>query len=102
MIRRPPRSTLFPYTTLFRSKQSGAPATFVRRHLHLTDGMAGLFDPGWDLSQDRTADNRFFLANHGLGTPFIEDAKLCAARSEEHTSELQSRQYLVCRLLLEK
>src|SRR5918994_534260 len=61
--------------------QSGAPETFVRRHLHLTDGMAGLFDPGWDLSQDRTADNRFFLANYGLGTPFIEDAKLCAAPS---------------------
>ena len=61
--------------------QSGAPATFVRRHLQLPDGMAGLFDPGWDLSQDRTADNQFFLANYGLGTPFIEDAKLCAAPS---------------------
>src|SRR5215203_1024375 len=61
--------------------QSGAPETFVRRHLQLPDGMAGLFDPGWDVSQDRTADNRFFLANHGLGTPFIEDAKLCAAPS---------------------
>jgi hypothetical protein len=61
--------------------QSGAPGTFVRRHLHLPDGMAGLFDPGWDVSQDRTADNRFFLANHGLGTPFVEDAKLCAAPS---------------------
>src|SRR5215208_4672699 len=63
------------------TKQSGAPDTFVRRHLQLPDGMAGLFDPGWDVSQDRTADNRFFLANHGLGTPFIEDAKLCAAPS---------------------
>ena len=63
------------------TKQSGAPETFVRRHLQLPDGMAGLFDPGWDVSQDRTADNRFFLANHGLGTPFIEDAKLCAAPS---------------------
>ena len=61
--------------------QSGAPETFVRRHLQLPDGMAGLFDPGWDVSQDRTADNRFFLANYGLGTPFIEDAKLCAAPS---------------------
>jgi hypothetical protein len=61
--------------------QSGAPETFVRRHLQLPDGMAGLFDPGCDVSQDRTADNRFFLANHGLGTPFIEDAKLCAAPS---------------------
>ena len=61
--------------------QSGAPEMIVRRPLHLPDGMAGLFDPGWDVSQDRTADNRFFLANHGLGTPFIEDAKLCAAPS---------------------
>jgi hypothetical protein len=61
--------------------QSGAPETFVRRHLQLPDGMAGLFDPGWDVSQDRTVDNRFFLANYGLGTPFIEDAKLCAAPS---------------------
>lgn len=64
-----------------RTKQSGAPEPFVRRHLQLPDGMAGLFDPGWEVSQDRTADNRFFLANHGLGTPFIEDAKLCAAPS---------------------
>jgi hypothetical protein len=63
------------------SKQSGASETFVRRHLQLPDGMAGLFDPGWEVSQDRTADNRFFLTNHGLGTPFIEDAKLCAAPS---------------------
>src|SRR5215203_3532439 len=63
------------------TKQSGAPEPFVRRHLQLPDGMAGLFDPGWDVSQDRTADNRFFLANYGLGTPFIEDAKLCAAPS---------------------
>jgi hypothetical protein len=61
--------------------QSSVPATFVRRHLLLPDGSAGLFDPGWDVSQDRTADNEFFLANYGLGTPFIEDAKLCAALS---------------------
>jgi hypothetical protein len=63
------------------TEQSGAPETFVRRHVQLPDGMAGLFDPGWEVSQDRTADNQFFLANHGLGTPFIEDAKLCAAPS---------------------
>ena len=61
--------------------QSGMPETFVRRHVQLPDGMAGLFDPGWEVSQDRTADNRFFLVNHGLGTPFIEDAKLCATLS---------------------
>jgi hypothetical protein len=63
------------------TKQSGMPETFVRRHIQLPDGMAGLFDPGWEVSQDRTADNRFFLTNHGLGSPFIEDAKLCAAPS---------------------
>src|SRR5476651_2793320 len=62
MIRRPPRSTLFPYTTLFRSRALRPPAAFLR---------------GWFSSV----------------TP---------PRSEEHTSELQSRQYLVCRLLLEK
>lgn len=61
--------------------QSGVPATWVRRPLHLPDGLAGLFDPGWDVSLDRTADNRFFLAGHGLGTPFVEDVKLCATLS---------------------
>lgn len=60
---------------------SGTPATQVRRHLTLPDGAAGLFDPGWEISQDRTADNHFFLASYGLGTPFIEDAKLCATLS---------------------
>jgi hypothetical protein len=61
--------------------QSGVPETFVRRHVQLPDGAAGLFDPGWEVSQDRTAKNHFFLASHGLGTPFIEDAKLCATLS---------------------
>src|SRR3712207_7793717 len=89
MIRRPPRSTPFPYTTLFRSHQ-GAPDPApprlrphvevehhhrVRRALRVVDRAAG------DEARDRAV---------GLG------------RSEEHTSELQSRQYLVCRLLLEK
>src|SRR3712207_6986896 len=69
MIRRPPRSTLFPYTTLFRSVAD------LAGDLHLV--AAGEEDPGGS----------------------FEDAHL---RSEEHTSELQSRQYLVCRLLLEK
>src|SRR5438445_10141701 len=74
MIRRPPRSTLFPYTTLFRSIQRQAPYIFNQR---------------WVLAR--------LHRNHGglCGMP-----SLC--RSEEHTSELQSRQYLVCRLLLEK
>src|SRR3712207_7637691 len=78
MIRRPPRSTLFPYTTLFRS--DGLVDAIDSHHLELAhDGGA---EEG-----DGCADAR----NHRL-----------VARSEEHTSELQSRQYLVCRLLLEK
>src|SRR3712207_8636760 len=94
MIRRPPRSTLFPYTTLFRSPGDAAghpvraeldgalgreqPAARGAQHVE-----AGPADPGVELQRPRA----------GAGVP---------ARSEEHTSELQSRQYLVCRLLLEK
>src|SRR2546425_9153274 len=92
MIRRPPRSTLFPYTTLFRSRQAQAPV------LGLVENMAGLF-PGPDAA---------VLAEEA-GIPFLGsvpfDRALAAAtdrRSEEHTSELQSLAYLVCRLLLEK
>src|SRR3712207_8287158 len=87
MIRRPPRSTLFPYTTLFRSgwRSPGAVEELsplaVRRLL--LDLAADREPP--DLPPGDTDD----LARHGF-------------RSEEHTSELQSRQYLVCRLLLEK
>src|SRR3712207_7158582 len=80
MIRRPPRSTLFPYTTLFRSL--ARPPEF-RHHLKgLVDGDVAAADGGRDELGD--------LLDLGVG------------RSEEHTSELQSRQYLVCRLLLEK
>src|SRR3712207_8446098 len=77
MIRRPPRSTLFPYTTLFRSAAERAPAR----------GVQG--------GGDRVARVR----RHGLA---VEREGEGPRRSEEHTSELQSRQYLVCRLLLEK
>src|SRR3712207_6929091 len=89
MIRRPPRSTLFPYTTLFRSSthlhpwcdvdtctRKGAPAGWRDLRAHGTKST-----PARRRSRDRAA---------------------AQARSEEHTSELQSRQYLVCRLLLEK
>src|SRR3712207_7896326 len=81
MIRRPPRSTLFPYTTLFRSNVARED---MRAHL------ANL--PDKDLAYLRE------------GTKHFDDyvAAVGWARSEEHTSELQSRQYLVCRLLLEK
>src|SRR2546422_6252712 len=83
MIRRPPRSTLFPYTTLFRSPQLGAGGTLVA--------------PGAAL--------RALL--HDAASGFRDfDGIVCRAvvqeRSEEHTSELQSRLHLVCRLLLEK
>src|SRR3712207_7635909 len=76
MIRRPPRSTLFPYTTLFRSM--------------LTELRTG------DLGR---LDDEGLLRVVGRRSGF---AKIMGLRSEEHTSELQSRQYLVCRLLLEK
>src|SRR3712207_8724775 len=80
MIRRPPRSTLFPYTTLFRSRRRGATCPRPRRLRelrvrHPLDGHRHERRPG---------------------------AEPGGERSEEHTSELQSRQYLVCRLLLEK
>src|SRR3712207_8736681 len=87
MIRRPPRSTLFPYTTLFRSPG----AQLVERHPG-DDGRqpaAEVLDPGGAGPAD--PQPRLLDGVLGLG-----------ARSEEHTSELQSRQYLVCRLLLEK
>src|SRR3712207_8349833 len=82
MIRRPPRSTLFPYTTLFRSRPPGEAAL-------------------------PAADRRLRALNRRLsGVPEERDAERLTEhdwtqRSEEHTSELQSRQYLVCRLLLE-
>src|SRR3712207_7058381 len=87
MIRRPPRSTLFPYTTLFRS---GDGLTFERRQLAVEgDGVA--VDP----AEAEDLDRQLVLARKDGHVDRIE-------RSEEHTSELQSRQYLVCRLLLEK
>src|SRR3712207_8667106 len=95
MIRRPPRSTLFPYTTLFRSLRSGiAPVTeFVRRGVPVALGIdeAGLND-------DRDMLQEMRLVKHLHCVPGLRETP----RSEEHTSELQSRQYLVCRLLLEK
>src|SRR3712207_7757361 len=87
MIRRPPRSTLFPYTTLFRSYPSFE--TFIPRRIGAEDAVmegAVVGEPGLD--PDLSGAYRRL-------TDEIE-------RSEEHTSELQSRQYLVCRLLLEK
>src|SRR3989442_2603748 len=87
MIRRPPRSTLFPYTTLFRS------------HLRcLRELFAGDTTVVARVRHDEAAIDRHLLALHQTRG----DALLHNARSEEHTSELQSRPHLVCRLLLEK
>src|SRR3712207_6894296 len=83
MIRRPPRSTLFPYTTLFRSVPDDRARPARTRPQPLPDP-AG-------------PDTRFLSPSDGDGCTDARDV-----RSEEHTSELQSRQYLVCRLLLEK
>src|SRR5258707_11033083 len=85
MIRRPPRSTLFPYTTLFRSVD-GRVASVHRR--------AGAARRGQPPARGRPA--------RAVTPRFAADRTGGEARSEEHTSELQSRQYLVCRLLLEK
>src|SRR3712207_8222428 len=80
MIRRPPRSTLFPYTTLFRS----TPGSRERRATDAASSKASMSTHNWPLGHITKRSPRR------------------ARRSEEHTSELQSRQYLVCRLLLEK
>src|SRR3712207_8740012 len=95
MIRRPPRSTLFPYTTLFRS--DGEPA----RRLLLLRGQLGV---GVQLAAERhqpLAERRREERLDRRGERKLRDRRH-PLRSEEHTSELQSRQYLVCRLLLEK
>src|SRR3712207_7841863 len=96
MIRRPPRSTLFPYTTLFRSYLThlytaakikiGIILGYLHRFVHIS------------CVDDKVAAYYFLtLSVRAIGTSLID-----SSRSEEHTSELQSRQYLVCRLLLEK
>src|SRR3712207_7864989 len=87
MIRRPPRSTLFPYTTLFRSTSVG-----ITMEAHISLGCAPIAAYGTEVQKDR------FLRQCATG----ERLWAFGLRSEEHTSELQSRQYLVCRLLLEK
>src|SRR3712207_8434926 len=90
MIRRPPRSTLFPYTTLFRSELDVLEARVLLRR-HDDAGPAG----------DAGEQARGFGEGALQGVAGRRRAHL-RLRSEEHTSELQSRQYLVCRLLLEK
>src|SRR3712207_7646237 len=96
MIRRPPRSTLFPYTTLFRSAETGQrslPHSEAGRRQIVADGLRWR---GAVVHDERRAP-------HGVAHPHDRvETEQGPVRSEEHTSELQSRQYLVCRLLLEK
>src|SRR3712207_8205103 len=84
MIRRPPRSTLFPYTTLFRSEAAFAAGEHLQAGVEVISRWPQVFQ-----AAGRVVD----------GERCVAGAEVC--RSEEHTSELQSRQYLVCRLLLE-
>src|SRR3712207_7917276 len=96
MIRRPPRSTLFPYTTLFRSRHHR-----IERLRAGRQRAARLRRTGHgDAARGRARDARRVPRDEVGGARRGGD--LAARRSEEHTSELQSRQYLVCRLLLEK
>src|SRR3712207_9022150 len=94
MIRRPPRSTLFPYTTLFRSRQQSLHRVAQRLS---AEGRADVEGSGGGRH-----------GGHSSSAASISSLSYCSSslrtvwRSEEHTSELQSRQYLVCRLLLEK
>src|SRR3712207_8967869 len=88
MIRRPPRSTLFPYTTLFRSRLT-VTTKMSFSNLFRTKSIAQI-----------QSDAELGYGDHGELKP--GEPHLRRTRSEEHTSELQSRQYLVCRLLLEK
>src|SRR3712207_6887325 len=100
MIRRPPRSTLFPYTTLFRSKPAERPLPGFREVQPVV--FCGLFPVDAAKFEDlRAAISRLRL-NDASFTYEMETSAALGFRSEEHTSELQSRQYLVCRLLLEK
>src|SRR3712207_7885109 len=95
MIRRPPRSTLFPYTTLFRSRPSSMQASAMSS------------SDGYRIPEEALSES--FIASSGPGGQNVNKVATAVQlrcdvfkRSEEHTSELQSRQYLVCRLLLEK
>src|SRR3712207_7432032 len=96
MIRRPPRSTLFPYTTLFRSQVRQRPLQAAHQEA-VGQAESREITPRYSTSSS--------VATKGMASPLAARNRAYASdpmRSEEHTSELQSRQYLVCRLLLEK
>src|SRR2546429_7333191 len=93
MIRRPPRSTLFPYTTLFRSERRNAPVVLalqIRSEMHVEQQAVAVRCP---VEERRDPE---------VPIPVVRSPARRKERSEEHTSELQSRLHLVCRLLLEK
>src|SRR3712207_7337417 len=94
MIRRPPRSTLFPYTTLFRSRRVN-----VNSRAGRMNKIQPITMPKWGLAMEEGVLARWAVEE---GAPISQGQEIMDIRSEEHTSELQSRQYLVCRLLLEK
>src|SRR3712207_8246936 len=100
MVRRPPRSTLFPYTTLFRSSRStlGVIAALGLGLAGASSAQAAVTPPFFEATMNPGESQ---LVRKLVDVPEVPP-KLDLVRSEEHTSELQSRQYLVCRLLLEK
>src|SRR3712207_7057889 len=97
MIRRPPRSTLFPYTTLFRSEGATQLWTALRELERLQPSFVSVTYGAGGSTREGTVSVTERIATETTMTPLAH-----LTRSEEHTSELQSRQYLVCRLLLEK
>src|SRR3712207_8348304 len=97
MIRRPPRSTLFPYTTLFRSHSVRLPGLVAHQEV-----IFGGLGQTLTLRHDTTSNESYVPGALLAVRHVLRSEGLTYGRSEEHTSELQSRQYLVCRLLLEK
>src|SRR3712207_6928759 len=96
MIRRPPRSTLFPYTTLFRSVSVSLPT------LHKAQKGNPCFCTRFSSLNQRVGASELWPSPYPPVDTNFSYTQTSSLRSEEHTSELQSRQYLVCRLLLEK
>src|SRR3712207_8041559 len=110
MIRRPPRSTLFPYTTLFRSNKLSSLKVYIQEKDDINKTIESskmdyaLYQKSLEdisvESQDNSSNIEDLVLEHRAKN--LEYDEIVKTRSEEHTSELQSRQYLVCRLLLEK